>query len=281
MRSIPFIAAPGNHDADTRDLDRYPDALAYYLFWDQPLNGPAGKEGSAAVPILNGTESIKKSFMETAGDAYPKMTNFSYNYGKTHWTILDANPYVDWTDSGLLKWVMNDLAGAKDASWRFVVFHQPGFNSSREHYEQQQMRLLAPVFEKGMVDLVFNGHVHNYQRTYPMHFVPDGKGLPLIGGRDQKTIRGRLVTGKWILDKKFNGTTATKPNGVIYIVTGAGGQELYNPEQTNDPDSWQKFTYHFFSTIHSLTVADVTEKKLTIHQIAEDGKELDKFVITK
>ena len=40
LRSIPFAGAVGNHDADTRDLDRFPGALAYYHFWDQPLNGP-------------------------------------------------------------------------------------------------------------------------------------------------------------------------------------------------------------------------------------------------
>lgn len=32
MRSIPFVAAMGNHDGDTRDLNSYPDALAYYAF---------------------------------------------------------------------------------------------------------------------------------------------------------------------------------------------------------------------------------------------------------
>ena len=52
MRSIPFVAAVGNHDALTRDLNAFPDALAYYHFWDQPLNGPDGKEGGAFVPAL-------------------------------------------------------------------------------------------------------------------------------------------------------------------------------------------------------------------------------------
>jgi len=46
LRSVPFVGAVGNHDADTRDLDKYPDALAYYYYWDQPLNGPTGKEGA-------------------------------------------------------------------------------------------------------------------------------------------------------------------------------------------------------------------------------------------
>ena len=61
LRSTLFVAAPGNHDTDTRDLDKYPDALAYYLFWDQPLNGPIGQEGGPFVPLL------KASDVEPAG----------------------------------------------------------------------------------------------------------------------------------------------------------------------------------------------------------------------
>jgi len=79
----------------------------------------------------------------------------------------------------------------------------------------------------------------------------------LVGGRDGKTVRGRVVNGRWTLDKSFDGLTDTTPNGVIYIVTGAGGQHLYNPEQQDDRDSWQGFTDKFISTVHSLTVADV------------------------
>ncbi|MEI6587185.1 MAG: metallophosphoesterase, partial [Sediminibacterium sp.] len=216
-----------------------------------------------------------------AGKAYPSMSNFSYNYANAHWTVIDADNYVDWTDSTLLKWVKNDLLNSSDVKWHFVLFHHPGFNSSREHYEQQQMRLLSPIFEAGKVDVVFNGHVHNYQRSYPLTFIPDRKGVQLIGGKDNKTLRGRLVNGKWILDKKFDGITNTQPNGILYIITGAGGQELYNPEQENDLDSWQKFTYKFFSTDHSLTYIEAKENTLQIKQIASSGKVVDEFKVTK
>ena len=281
IRSVPFMAAPGNHDLDTRDLDKYPDALAYYLYWDQPLNGPIGTEGGPLVPALTASEANRRAFIEAAGDAYPRMANFSFDYANAHWTILDSNPYVNWTDPALKSWVASDLAGAKNATWRFVVFHHPGFNSSREHFEQQQMRLLAPVFEAGKVDIVFNGHVHNYQRSFPLKFEPDKNGTLLVGGRENKTVRGRVVNGQWQLDKSFDGSTDTTPNGVIYLITGAGGQHLYNPEQNDDPDSWQKFTEKFFSTVHSLTVADVDGKTMTIRQVAADGQELDHFTITK
>jgi acid phosphatase type 7 len=233
------------------------------------------------VPLLKADYANRRAFTEAAGAAYPRMTNFSFDYGNAHWTIVDSNPYVDWTDKALKEWVASDLAAAKDATWRFVAFHHPGFNSAREHYEQQQMRLLAPVFEKGGVDVVFNGHVHNYQRSYPLRFVPDRQSTLLVGGREGTTVRGRVVNGQWKLDKSFDGRTDTTPDGVIYVIMGAGGQRLYNPEQNDDPDSWQKFTDKFFSKMHSLTVADVDGKTLTVRQVTADGQEVDHCTITK
>lgn len=140
--------------------------------------------------------------------------------------MLDGNDYVDWQDPALQKWIADDLANASGATWRFIGFHQPGFNSSKAHFSQQQLRWLAPIFEKGAVDVVFSGHVHNYQRSYPLTFAPTGSG-PKKGE----------VEGTLHLDKTYaeNG----KPNGVIYIVTGAGGAVLYNPEQDQDRGTWQ------------------------------------------
>jgi acid phosphatase type 7 len=281
MHSIPFVAAVGNHDMDTRDLDKRPDALAYYHFWDQPLNGPVGVEGGAIVPLLKGSDANIKAFKDAAGNRYPRMSNFSFNYGNAHILMLDADTYVDWTDSTLKAWVAKDLEDAKQATWRFVFYHHPGFNSSIDHFEQQQMRLLAPIFEKGKVDVVFNGHVHNYQRSFPMQFAPAKNGVLMVGGKEGKTVRGRVVPGLWTLDKNFGGKTNTKPNGVVYVVTGAGGQKLYNPEQNNKPDSWQKFTDKFVSNIHSFTVADVDGKNLKLRQIDVNEKEIDTITLTK
>jgi predicted phosphodiesterase len=281
MRSIPFAAAPGNHDTEERNFNTYPDALAYFLFWDQPLNGPHPKDANAVYPSLIIADSARASFLSAAANRFPAMTNFSFNYGNAHFLVLDADNYVDWNNEDLQNWVKADLQNASSLTWRFVVYHQPGFNSSREHYEQQQMRLLAPIFEKGKVDVVFNGHVHNYQRSFPMNFVPDNKGVQLIGGRDGKTLRGRIVNGRWTLYKDFDGKANTKSNGVIYIVTGAGGQELYNPEQNNDPDSWQKFTAKFISTTHSFSVIDVKGKTFTLRQVDPNGNTVDQFTIEK
>jgi hypothetical protein len=275
LRSTLFVAAPGNHDTATRDLEKYPDGLAYFLYWDQPLNGPPGTAGGDNTPTLQGPEANQEAFSRAAGAAYPRMASFSFDYGNAHWTVIDSNVYVDWTDPALRAWVERDLASARGATWRFVAFHHPGFNSSRKHFDEQRMRLMAEVFEAGRVDVVFSGHVHNYQRTYPLRFVPEA-------GDDGKPVapRGR-VAGRWTLDRSFDGITRTRPEGIIYLVTGAGGAHLYDPEQQDEPGSWQEFTHKFLSRINSLTVADVSGTNLTIRQVSANGEELDRFVVTK
>jgi predicted phosphodiesterase len=280
MSYIPFVAAPGNHDIETRNLDSYPEALAYYMFWSQPLNGPQKPEGSVLVPQLIANEENRASFLKSVGGKYPTMANFSFDYGNAHWTVLDSNPYVDWTNKEILDWVDKDLEAAKNATWHFVMFHHPGFNSSRAHYEQQHMRLLSPIFEKNGVDVVFNGHVHNYQRSFPLTFKPDDHG-DIVASEDLKRVRGRIVSGKWTLDKKFDGKKVKAPKGVIYIVSGAGGNDLYNVDLTTDTDNWMKFTSKFVSDVHSFTLVEVNAKTLEIKQITATGKVLDKFVIEK
>ena len=117
--------------------------------------------------------------------------------------------YMDWNNSALREWLTKDLAAAQSATWRFVAFHQPGFNSAREHFPEQYMRLLSPVFEAGHVDIVFSGHVHNYQRSFPFTFIPapqpDGAA---VGPRGE-------VAGEWKLDKTFRDGANAGPHGVI------------------------------------------------------------------
>jgi 3',5'-cyclic AMP phosphodiesterase CpdA len=275
LRSVPFIAAPGNHDTALNNYRRFPDALAYFLYWDQPLNGPSIPSGTPkASHILTGSEDAQPTFLKGAGERYPRMANFSFNYGNSHWTVLDANTYMDWNNPALREWLTKDLAAAQSATWRFVAFHQPGFNSAKEHFAEQYMRELSPLFEANHVDVVFAGHVHNYQRSFPLTFVPAPQPNGAVTGP-----RGE-VAGEWKLDKTFRDGANAGPHGVIYIVSG-GGAELYNPEQQVDPASWQGFTDKFISQVHSLSVVDIDGKTFRLKQLSETGEVVDSFQIAK
>ncbi len=60
----------------------------------------------------------------------------------------------------------------------------------------------------------------------------------------------RPLPGVFTLDRAFDGKTATRPDGILYITTGAGGKELDGPT-------------------------------LTMAQVGETGKEIDRLTVTK
>lgn len=274
LRSTLTLAAPGNHDLAERDLTLYPDALAYFLAWSQPLNGPL-LPGGASSPILRGSEPRRRAYLDAAGPTYPRMANFSFRFGDVHWTVLDLNPYVDWTDPALRAWVEQDLASAPPGAWRLVALHHPGFNSSTAHKNEQQARLLSDIFERQGVSIVFAGHVHNYQRSKPLTFAarPRPDGTP-IGPRGE-------VDGDWTLDTTYDGRTSTVPTGVIYVITGAGGANLHDTGRESRPATWLAFTERFASSVHSFTLMDVSPDRLSLRQVDTDGKVIDAFAVTR
>ncbi len=258
------------------DLDKFPDAAAYFYYWALPMNGPTSRSGA---PTLRGDAARRETFRETVGPAFPKMANYSFDRAGVHWTVIDSNPYADWLDPALHAWLEADLTSpsAKAVRWRFVAFHHAPFNSSKAHAEDQRTRVLSPLFEAADVSVVFTGHVHTYQRTRPLKFIPDP---PPPGKTSPYGLFGQ-VAGRWTLDTLYDGVQHTKPNGVIYLVSGAGGARLYNPEQTNRPETWNDYTVRLIADIHSFTVVDATPDSLTIRQIAFDGREIDRIVVTK
>ena len=278
LTSTTMIAAPGNHDTNEERDEGAPDVLAYFLYWIQPLNGPPLKPGGPNSPAPPDATN-EFAFENGAGPAFPTMENFSFDWGNSHWLILDSNYYVNWNDPDLRKWVADDLKRANAKQWRFVAFHHPGFNSSREHFEDQWMRCLSDIFQREKVDIVFSGHVHNYQRSRPLNFQIDPADNS--DNTSWKNIIANPVAGTFSLDTTFDGVGKTHPHGIIYVVSGAGGETLYNPEQQTEPESWQKFTSKFVSQIHSFTVVDIHGKSLALKQVSEDGSVLDQIRVTK
>jgi hypothetical protein len=197
---------------------------------------------------------------------------YSFDYGDTHWTVLDGNYYMDYTNEKTRDWVRNDLNKA-NSKWKIVTFHQPGFSADAAHFSEQRMRLLSDLFEKCGVDVVFSGHAHNYQCTYPLHFQAEKRdGHYFVRGD------GR-VPGKFTLDMHFDGKKVTKPDGVIYIVTGGGGGPLYG-ERTKLPEE-PDFIKKSVSTVHSFTLCDIKGDTMSIRQISRNGELLDEFTVTK
>jgi hypothetical protein len=141
----------------------------------------------------------------------------------------------------------------------------------------------APLLESQGVDIVLSGHEHTYQRAKPMKFRPNDRGQSAdIGGKD------RRVPGTFTVDRHFDGMSRTRPDGVLYIVTGAGGKHLYDPGFTDNPALWTheeddhaEYVSRMITDRHSLSVFDIEGKHLTMVQIDEAGQDIDRIVVTK
>jgi len=273
MASIPFYPVIGNHDADSAKLPGYPDAFSAFYFFSVPKNGPGPGPWNTA---LGNDAKAANAFRVRAGAEYPALSEYSFDYGPAHFVCLDSNSYT--VPEAIRAWLEKDLLASKQP-WKFVCFHAPAFHTSPQHYSEQKMRLLEPTFENCGVDVVFNGHVHNYQRSKPLHFIPNPP---------RRDPRGR-VNGTFKFDTEFDGVTRTKPDGIIHIVSGGGGATLYKTDfaktvakmTADTPENYQPLTEKFTADQHSFSLVDITPTTFEMRQISIMGEELDRFKITK
>jgi hypothetical protein len=135
---------------------------------------------------------------------------------------------------------------------------------------------LPALLSRDQVDIVFSGYAHTYQRTYPLRFTPDAAQPGPAQDPAQQ------VAGRWRLDQRFDGIGRTRADGVLYLVTGCGGNpQLHSPEQFDNPQTWQTFTVKYHASIHQFTLLEISGRELTLRQISSAAKELDRIRLTK
>jgi uncharacterized repeat protein (TIGR01451 family) len=162
-------------------------------------------------------------------------SNYSFDYGNAHFLFLDADPHLFNNNlpstnafnapppfftpypSALRSFIANDLDSSKQL-WKIVVYHQPAFSSGDATIVNNQMRAIAKLLEDHGVNMVFNGHEHNYQRTLPI------RSTARTAGPVSTTAGSPAV----FVDENFDGVTKTVPDGVLYLVEGAGGNRDFD-----------------------------------------------------
>jgi len=172
---FPFFLAQGNHDDGPGE-----GAGAHYnQIFTNPATNPDGVEDYYGL-IMGNVQVICLS---------------------TH--SFDIGDQIAWMDSEL-------TAHAGSVDWRVVFFHVPIWSSGAHGSDESGFAdIMLPVLESHGVDLVINGHDHDYERFHPS-----------LGGHGAGT---RIIT-----PLPFDNNTRGEANGPIYIVTGGGGA-LLNP----------------------------------------------------
>ena len=98
---------------------------------------------------------------------------YSFNQRNVHFLALSTEiPYYN--DSEQYKFAIKDLEkNSNDPSidWIIVFYHRHMYGSGPGFDEEKEFRkIFHPLFDKYKVDLALQGHLHVYERTFPVTF---------------------------------------------------------------------------------------------------------------
>ncbi len=156
-------------------------------------------------PVLGNHEQNARHYYNYTALPEPEYF-YTFTFGNAQFFMLDTNQNVD-PDSRQYQWLSKTLAASK-ARWKFVCHHHPPYSSDSNDYGDlwktnngthgdRRARQLVALYEKHKVDIVWNGHIHSYERTWPIR---DGK--------------------------------AVEENAPFYMITGGGGGGLEDSAPT-------------------------------------------------
>ena len=110
---------------------------------------------------------------------------YSVEKDNLHFIVLDSNSDCSIGSEQYL-WLEDDLQNIKE-NIKFVIaiFHHPPFSTGHHTEDEKGLRqTIIPLFEQYGVDIVFNGHDHDYERSLYhniYYVVTGGGGAPLYG----------------------------------------------------------------------------------------------------
>ncbi|KPQ01043.1 MAG: putative phosphohydrolase [Bacteroidetes bacterium HLUCCA01] len=148
---------------------------------------------------------------------------YAFDAGDIRFFMIDTNKDVTAGTEQYL-WLDEQLA-ASPARWNIVVHHHPPYSSDENDYGDTwtgtstrghlRLRDLAGLYERHGVPLVISGHIHTYERTWPIY-------------------EGRVDTD----------------GGVTYVITGGAGGPLENPSPTRSWFSRKVYRGHHYNMAH-------------------------------
>ncbi len=131
----------------------------------------------------NGATPYFDYFGAAAGD--PKKGYYSYDLGAWHVISINSNcselPGGCAKDSPEEQWLRQDLAQHPTAC-TVAYWHHPLFSSGKEHGNDPEMKPFWDDLYAANVDIVINGHDHDYERFAPQD--PEGKADAARGIRE-------------------------------------------------------------------------------------------------
>ena len=136
---------------------------------------------------------------------------YSFDKQGVHFVAINSEESFG-PGSSQYKFIDQDLQSAStrsDVNWIVVFLHQPMYTSPSHHDPVSSLRnAYHPLFDKYDVDLVLQGHNHNYQRSFPIAYNSKDPSQPVVTSKENAIYND--------------------PPGQIYAEVGTGGKESYS-----------------------------------------------------
>eukprot|EP00041_Stephanoeca_diplocostata_P035606 m.1261150 g.1261150 ORF g.1261150 m.1261150 type:complete len:514 (-) comp24730_c0_seq10:3210-4751(-) len=269
---LPTITCPGNHETEvpepgfntTGNCSTDEVTTTPFVEWEnryRPLE--VSEKTRVGNPLYYSLE---------IGNIHVVMINSYQNFVEPEtWGTNESDQY---------KWLVDDLAHVNRymTPWVIVVLHAPWYNSNSHHQnetEEYTLRILMePVLYRYQVDVLFAGHVHSYERTFPVYNgslatnsanhhkieinIGDGGNregvavpwLPIsefpwsayreaeFGHGSFETLNNTVALWTW---HKNNGSEATDVGDQIYIIKANTGLRVYDVDRKQPNNAGQEW----------------------------------------
>ena len=175
-----MVATFGDHAYPTGTDANF--AECYDPFWGQFKERTKPSPGNHEYETP-GASGYFDYFGKAAGD--PGEGYYSYELGSWHIVALNSNcgegeiRCAPGSPQG--RWLKEDLAANDEQKCTLAYFHHPLFTSGSYRPGIERVKRLWEILYASGVDVVLNGHDHNYQRFGPQD--PNGKADPEDGIR--------------------------------------------------------------------------------------------------
>jgi hypothetical protein len=152
-----------------------------------------------------GADPVWANFAQPGVERYATI-----RYGNAVFVVLNDDPFSMLANGESVEdegadYLRAALEANEDATWRFVVNHRPFYSASTNHGSQDDIQQAwLPIVDEFEVDMVLNGHDHNYERS--------------------KFVRG--------------GSVVADGQGTIYVVAAGIGAPMYG----NGSDWWTAYS---------------------------------------
>ncbi|MDW0200014.1 MAG: metallophosphoesterase [Nitrososphaeraceae archaeon] len=188
---------------------------------------------------------------------------YSFDTNNVHVLIMSTEEESE-PNSDQYNFAVNDLRNAAnnpDIKWIVVNMHNPFYSSQNEckasgcEGDKDFRESFHPLFDKYGVDLVLEGHVHNYQRSFPLAFNQQKSGEPIVTSASK--------------------TDYNNPSGAIFAIVGTGGVNLHGLSDKAPFMAFQQDSKFGVLYIH------FSDDKIDAKFVTNEGKTLDHFSISK